>query len=166
MTSLCQRKRGYYNDSLSVDDTKWYPLITIALKDGTDIGNIDFSHVIGKFDKFSADTDSSVYRWQIRRNTIPDNPIWETPSTHVDTVDETAIKIDTNSTSITDGNGDLAGVFVDGGTLTAGAKNSVEIEEKTPSSDITNGAMVSIIIQATPSSSGTVSEIFAEWLES
>jgi hypothetical protein len=165
--STSERKAGHYRDSLAVDDTKWYPVMSIKLKDGTDnIGSgDDYSHIIGALESFSSDTDATAYRWQVRRGTSPDSPTWENPSSHSDKPDETAMKVDTASTSITDGSGNLTGVFVDGGTLTSGAKNKVDIEEENPSSDITNGSVVTFVVRAVPGTSGNISEIFGRWTE-
>lgn len=164
--STSERRAGYYRDSLSVDDTKWYPVISIQVKDGTDIGSYNYSHVIGFLEQFSVNTDATGYRWQVRRGTTPDNPVWETPTTHTDTINETAMKVDTTSTSITDGNGNLTGVFVDGGTLTSGTKNDVTIEEENPSSEITRDSIVTIAVRTVPNSSGTLNSLFTRWIES
>jgi hypothetical protein len=154
---------GHYRDELAgVDDTAWYPAISFKLKDGTDnIGSgQDFGHVLGELRRFSVDTDANAYRWQFRRGTHPDNPSWKTPSSHTNKPDETAFKVDTNSTSITDGSGNLTGVFIDGGTLAEGAKNVASIDDEEIDGQITNSQVVTLLFQAVPSASGTISEIF------
>jgi hypothetical protein len=162
------RLSGHYRDELTgVDDTQWYAAISFKIKDGSsNLGSgIDFTHVLGVVQKFSADADSNAYRWQIRKGTSPSNPSWGTPSTHVDTPDETAFKVDTNSADIQDGNGDLTGVFIDGGTIDEGDKNVAELDETKVEGQITNGQVLTLIFQAVPGSSGTISEIFLKMAE-
>lgn len=165
--STNERRAGHYRDSLSgVDDTQWYPVVSARLKDGTDVGSIDFTHVLASVLNFEIDTDNTGYRWQIRRGAVPDNPSWETPSSHTGTQDETAMKVDTNSTSIDDGSGTPTGVFVDGGTLSAGGNNALEIQQEDSSGNIVGEQVVSLVVQAVPGGSGTVSEAFFNWEES
>lgn len=160
-----KRRAGHYvNEITGIDDTQWYPVVSIKLKDGSDIGSIDFRHVLADVLDFSADTDSSSYRWQVRRGTELDTPSWETPTTHVDKQDETACKVDTSATTIDQGNG-LTGVVVDAGTLTAGQKNQTDIQANDPSGEIGGDETMTLVIQASPNQSGTVSEMFFNWQE-
>lgn len=152
-------------DSLAVDDTKWHAAISLKLKDGTDIGSIDFKHVLGRVLNFEADTDATLYRWQLRRGGTPNNPTWETPESHTDTPAETAMKVDTSSADIQDGSGNLTGVFIDGGTLSAGKKNDTNVVTNEPSAAIVNDQVVTLLVQAETGSSGTVSEITLKWTE-
>jgi len=161
-----QRRGGHYRDILSgIDDTKWHPVVSLKLKDGTDIGSKDFTDVLTSFARFETDTDNSAYRWQVRTNTSPVNPSWETPSSHVSMQDETAVKIDTSATSIQDGNGDPTGVFVDGGTLTSGSNNKIDIQQKDTSGRIVANQTATVVVRAVPASSGEISETFVSWKE-
>lgn len=165
--STNNRRAGHYLDSISgIDDTKWYAAISFKLKDGTDIGSIDFSHVLCDVINFETDTDNSAYRWQLRRGTTPDNPTWETPTTHVDKQDETAVKVDTNSADVLDGNGDLTGVVVDAGTLSSGGNNKAEIQKADTSGQLSGNDVMTLQFQAVPGSSGTITETFLSWGES
>ena len=159
------RKGGHYRDELtSVDDTQWYPLVSVKIKDGSDFPR-DLSYILGQTLSFEIDTDNTRYRWQVRQQTAPSSPSWEIPSTHEDTPTETAAKVDVTATDIQDGNGDLTGVHVDGGTLSAGSKNEQEVQQSDSDGQITDDTVISLVIRATPANSGTVSEIFLEWEE-
>lgn len=155
------RKVAHTRTSLStVDDTAWYPAISFKLKDGVDnIGSgHDFTHVLVEFDDFVADTDQAGYRWQIRKGVTLDSPSWENPNSHDSKPDETAFKVDTTATNAADVDG-LTGVFIDGGTLAAGEKNSTSAEGEEIDGQITNGQTVTLLFQAVPTESGTISEI-------
>jgi hypothetical protein len=160
------RRAGHYRDSLSgVDDTQWYPVVSVQIKDGTDIGSIDFSHIIGGVIDFQADTDNTGYRWQVRRGTTPNSPTWETPSTHEDKQDETAMKVDVSSTNIQDGSSNTTGIFVDGGTLSAGGNNPIDIQQEDASGEIVGSEIITVVVQAIPGGSGTITESFVSWEE-
>jgi len=79
--------------------------------------------------------------------------------------DETAVKIDTSATSIQDGNGDPTGVFVDGGTLTSGSNNKIDIQQKDTSGRIVANQTATVVVRAVPASSGEISETFVSWKE-
>lgn len=162
------RYSGHYRGNLTtVDDTAWYPAISFKMKDGSsNIGSgYDFTHVLGKIAMFAVTADANSYRWQIRIDTEPDTTAWETPETHVDTPDETAFKVDTSATSITDGAGNLTGTVVDAGSVTEGRKNEANIEQKDVEGQVTNGKVVTLLFQASPTNSGTLSEIFFKLAE-
>lgn len=163
--SSTARRAGHYRDQLSgVDDAKWYPLISAKIKDGNDFPR-DLSYILGETLGFEIDTDNTGYRWQIRQQTTPNSPSWQIPSTHEDNPTETAAKVDVASTDIQDDNGDLTGVHVDGGTLSAGTKNEQTVQQSDAVGQITDDTIITLLVQATPSSSGTVSEIFLSWEE-
>lgn len=162
------RFSGHYRADLSaVDDTAWYPAISFKLKDGTsNLGSgVDFSHVLGEISNFSATSDANSYRWQVRLDTEPDTVTWETPETHIDTPDETAFKVDTSATSITDGSGNLTGVVIDAGTLSEGTKNTTDISAESVKGQVTNDQIVTLTFQGSPADSGTISEIFFKMAE-
>lgn len=156
-----ERTCWHYRDSLAVDDTQWHPAMSFKLKDGTDIGAIDFSHILGEVLRFYADTDANAYKWQVRIDTVPVTPSWETPESHADDVDasETAFKVDTTSTDITDGSGNLTGVNIDGGMLAAGQQNQPEVSSEEIDGTVAGDQVVTLLFKATPTASGTVSEI-------
>lgn len=154
------RTSWHYIDSVSaIDDTKWHHAISFKLKDGTDIGSVDFTEVLGEVRRFYADTDTTAYKWQIRRGTTPDNPIWEIPESHTDTPDETAFKVDTNSADVQDGSGNATGINLDGGILKEGSNNSAQVSTEEIDGEVVNGQIVSLLFKAVPGGSGTVSEI-------
>lgn len=154
------RTSWHYLDSLSgVDDTKWHHAISFKIKDGTDIGSINFGKVLAEIRQFYADTDANPYKYQIRRGTTPDNPIWETPESHEDTPDETAFKVDTNSADVLDGSGNETGINLDGGMLKEGGNNEADISSEDIDGQIVNGQVVSLLFKAKPGTSGTLSEI-------
>ena len=155
-----KRTSWHYRDQLTgVDDTKWYHAMSFKIKDGTDIGSTDFTEVLAEIRKFVADTDANSYKWQIRRGTVPDNPNWVTPESHEDKPNETAFKVDTQSVDVEDGSGNDTGVNIDGSILREGKKNVSEVESEDISGEVVNGEIVSLLFKATPSNSGTVSEI-------
>jgi len=154
---------NHYRDELTgVDDTQWYPAISYKIKDGSDnIGSgIDFSTVIGEMRRLAVDADANAYRWQIRRDTELTSPSWGIPSSHTDTPDETAFKVDTSATNITDGSGNLTGVFIDGGSVDEGDKNIATIDDEEIDGQVTNGQVVTLAFRATPGSSGDLSEMY------
>lgn len=159
--NVAERTCWHYVDSLSVDDTAWVPAMSFKLKDGTDIGSLDFSHILAEVSRFYADTDSNSYKWAVRVDTEPDAPTWETPESHAEDADpnETAFKVDTASTSITDGSGNLTGVNVDGGVLAEGKQNVNNVLSEEISGQVDGDQTVSLVFKSTPGSSGTVSEI-------
>lgn len=154
-----ERTSWHYLDLITVDDTKWHHAISFQLKDGTDIGSTDFRKVLANVRKFEADTDANSYKWQIRRGTTPDNPVWETPESHEDTPGETAFKVDTNSADVEDGSGNDTGVNIDGGILAEGEKNVAEVNAQDISGDVVDDETVSLLFKAVPGQSGDVSEI-------
>jgi hypothetical protein len=155
-----RRTSWHYLDTLSgVDETKWYHAISFKLKDGTDIGSIDFRKVLGEVRRFYADTDANTYKWQIRRDTVPDNPSWETPESHEDKPDETAFKVDTQSADVEDGSGNDTGVNIDGGMLEEGQKNEAAVSQEEIDGEVEGEQVVSLLFKATPGGSGSVSEI-------
>lgn len=164
-TENARRTGHYYDEQAGVDDTKWYHLVSFKLKDGTDIGSINFTKVLCEVDGFEIDTDSTAYRWQIRRGTQPSGPVWENPSSAEDNQDETALKADTTSADIQDGSGNLTGVMVDGGTLSSGQKNNNDTTGVGATGTIANEQIVSLVVKAVPGGSGTVSEIYFRALE-
>jgi len=101
----------------------------------------------------------TAHTFHVKGSTSTDNTNLP-PSSHTNKPDETAFKVDTNSTSITDGSGNLTGVFIDGGTLAEGAKNVASIDDEEIDGQITNSQVVTLLFQAVPSASGTISEIF------
>jgi hypothetical protein len=159
--STSTRPSGHFVDSVSnIDDTQWYYVMSVQLKDGSVIGSTNFRHVLADVQSFVSDTDSATYRWQLRRGTSLTSPSWETPDTHSDKPGETAIRVDTSATDFTDGSGNLTGVFIDGGTLDSGQKNKTDLLDANPSGELVNGEIVTLLLQASPGQSGTVSEIF------
>lgn len=161
-----RRTTGHYlNEVTGIDDTKWYHAISFKIKDGTDIGSIDFSHVLAQVGGFDVDTDQNAYRWQIRRGTTPDNPVWENPTSAEDNQDETALKVDTNSADIQDGSGNLTGVMLDGGNLAEGGNNSEEVRDIDATGEIVGEQIVSLVFKAVPGATGTVSNIYLRALE-
>ena len=159
------RRAGHYVDSYSgIDDTQWYPIMSVQLKDGTDIGSIDFRHVLADILSFETDTDNSSYRWQVRRGAVLDQTTWQTPSSHEDKPDETAMKVDTSATTIDQGSG-ATGVVVDGGTLSSGGNNETNIQGNDPSGQIAGTQVVTLVVRATPGGSGTISETYFNWQE-
>lgn len=154
------RTTWHYLDELAaVDDTKWHHAISFKLKDGTDIGSTDFTHILGEIRRFYADTDTNPYKWQIRRETTPDNPTWENPESAEDKQDETAFKVDTASADVQDGSGNLTGVNLDGGMLTEGSNNEADLSQEELDGEIVGDQVVSLLFKAKPTTSGTVSEI-------
>lgn len=160
------RRTWHYRQSLSsVDDTKWYAAISFAIKDSTDIGSIDFSHIIGEIIGFEANPDSTGYKWQIRRGVSLDNPTWENPESAEDKQDETGLKVDTSVADVQDGNGDLTGVHLDGGLLTAGEKNKINVDTEKAVGQVSNSQVVTLLFKALPTQSGTVSDILFKLAE-
>jgi len=150
-----ERRSGHYRESLTgIDDSRWYPVISATIKDGADFGPIDFEHIIASIARFEADTDSSPYQWQLRIGTEPNDPVWEIPSSHADRPDETAVKVDVNSTDIQDANGDATGVFIDGGTLSPDAVNNVDIQQQETSGDIVGGETITLAVRGRSSTTG------------
>ena len=162
-----ERRAGHYRATLSgVDDTQLYPVMSATIKDGDDFGPVDFEHIIASIVRFEADTDSALYRWQLRVGTQPNDPVWEIPSSHTDTPDETAVKVDVNSTDIQDGSGNETGTFVDGGTLSADSVNNVDVQQKDTSGVIVGGETVTLAVTAVSGvSGGEISESFLVWKE-
>lgn len=160
-TSNIRKASHYLDGPLSVDDTKWYAAITFKIKDGSDnIGSgRDYSHVLGRTEEFSVDTDANVYRWQVRRGTVPDNPNWKNPDSAEDKPDETAMKVDTQSADVQDGNGDLTGVHIDSGVLAEGQKNEANISDSDIDGQIPTGQPITLLFKAKPTTSGSISEI-------
>jgi hypothetical protein len=156
------RTNGHYLDELMVDDTKWHHAISFQLKDGSGgaDGAIDFRTVLGVVRRFYADTDANSYKWQIRLGATPDNPSWENPESAEDKPDETAFKVDTQSADVQDGSGDLTGVHIDSGVLAEGGNNEAAVATEEVDGEITGNLVVSLLFKATPSESGTVSEIY------
>lgn len=156
------RLTGHYLDSLNVDDTKWHHAISFKLKDGSGGADraIDFRHVLGAVRRFYADTDANPYKWQIRRGTDPDNPVWENPESAEDKPDETAYKVDTNSADVQDSNGDLTGVHVDSGMLKEGGNNEANIDTEEVDGLIVDDEVITLLFKAKPATSGTISEIY------
>jgi len=162
-----ERRGGHYRATLSgIDDTQWYPVVSATIKDGDDFGPIDFEHIIASIVRFEADTDSSPYQWQFRVGTEPNDPVWEIPSSHTDTPDETAVKVDVNSTNIQDASGDATGVFVDGGTLSPDSVNNVDVQQKDTSGTIVGGETATLVVRGqSGTTGGEVSESFLVWKE-
>jgi hypothetical protein len=152
------------NLSLAVDSTQWYPAVSFKLKDGSDIGTIDFSHIVGNILNFLVNVDTGSYEWQIRRGTQLSGATWQNPWSATDKQDETALKTDTSATSITDGNGNLTGVFIDGGSLSAGKKNEKDLQEAPADGDIVNDEIITLVFRGV-SSSGTLSDIYFKMRE-
>lgn len=155
------RITGHYRASLSaVDDTKWYAAISFRIKDGTDIGSIDFRHLLIEMQGFSSNPDATAYRWQIRRGTTPDAPTWENPSSAEDNQDETGLKVDVSSADVQDGSGNLTGVNVDSGTLAGGEKNKVTPNTEDIPGQLAGDEVATLLFKAVPGSSGTISDIY------
>lgn len=155
-----ERTTWHYRDELAaVDDTQWYHAMSFQLKDGTDIGSTDYTHILSHIQEFTVDTDANAYKWQIRRGTTPDNPTWENPESAEDKQDETAFKVDTNSTDVLDGSGNLTGVSLDGGVLAASSKNDDDSSDEGIEGEVVGDQTVSLLFKAVPGGSGTLSEI-------
>lgn len=155
-----RRTSWHYADSVSaIDDTKWYHAMTFKVKDGTDVGSINFNEVLAEVRRFYADTDANPYKWQIRRGTVPDNPTWETPESHENKPDETALKVDTNSADVLDGSGNETGINVDGGVLAEGGNNEAAVSQEEIDGEMSADDTMSLLFKAKPGASGTVSEI-------
>lgn len=164
--STNNREMSHYLDSLTgIDDTEWYPAISIQIKDGSDIGSIDFSNVISELFNVEYANDNVPKRWQIRRDTTPNNPSWEDPSGVEGDTGETAMKVDTNSTSITEG-GNATGFFMDGGTIAAGDNQRRNARQAGATGKITRGDIVSLCFRAQPGEgTGAVNAVTWAWEE-
>ena len=154
-----ERTSWHYLDSLTVDDTKWHHAISFQLKDGTDVSSTNFRKVLGTIRRFYAEANSTSYKWQIRRGTTPNDPVWGVPESHVDTPDESAYKVDTNSADVQDGSGDTTGVNLDGGILAEGSINETEIKAENIDGEIVDEEITSLLFKAKPTTSGSVSDI-------
>jgi hypothetical protein len=158
--STNSRRNGHYRETMAgIDDTKWYAAMSFNIKDGTDIGAIDFGHVIANTVSFTSNPDSTGYRWAVRRGTTPDNPIWENPSSAEDKQDETALKVDVNSADVQDESGNLTGVSIDSGTLAAGEKNKITPNSQGAVGQLNNGEVVTLLFKAVPGGIGDIQDI-------
>lgn len=155
------RRTWHYLDTLAgVDDTQWYAAMSFKAKDGTDIGSIDFTHVLGTLIGMEVLPDTSTYKWQIRRGTVPDSPTWESPESAEDKQSETAFKVDTASADVLDGSGDLTGVHVDGGIIQGSGFFTSGLENEGAAGTIVNDQVITLLFKAAPTESGTLGNIF------
>lgn len=156
----------HYRDTLAaVDDTQWYPAINIKIKDGTDIGNINFNHVLANIFEWSVINGNAAMRWQIRRDVTLDTVTWEDPEHVEGDSTETCMKVDTSATTIGDGNGFATGEFLGGGTIPSGGKQRTSIDKEGVDGRITNNDIITLAFRAQAGKSGDISAITFKWEE-
>jgi len=161
------RKRRVGVDALSVDDTQWYPAISVQVKDGSGgaNGDIDFRHVLSVFDKFEVITSDQRIRWAIRRNTQLTGASFQQSPDDIDD-DEIALKYDTSATDANDGSGNVTGSFLDGGRIQPSKKNESDVDTASFENRITNGQIFTLCFRAVDGQSmSTLNDIVLKWDE-
>lgn len=161
------RENGHYRDTLTgIDDTQWYPAISVQVKDGTDIGSKDFTHIISEVFGFTASNDNVPKRWQVRRDTTLDTATWVDPSSVEGNTDETAMKIDTSATSIANGSGNASGYYIDGGILPSGDNQRREATTASSTGKVTENDIMTLAFKAQDGEgTGAVNAINFKWEE-
>jgi hypothetical protein len=161
------RQNSHYRDTLTgVDDTQWYPAVSVKVKDGTDIGTKDFLHVVAEVFGLNVSNDSVPKRWQIRRGTTLDTATWQDPESVEGNTDETALKVDVSATSIGDGSGNATGYYMDGGTLPSGGNQRRDVTAASATGKITTGDIVTLAFRAQDGEgTGAVNAIDFKWEE-
>jgi len=83
-----------------------------------------------------------------------------------DEPDETAVKVDVNSTDIQNASGNATGVFVDGGTLSPDSPNNIDVQQQNTSGTIVGGETITLAVRAESGvSTGEISDTFLVWQE-
>lgn len=155
------RRGSHYRDSLqNIDNTAWYPAISVRIKDGTDVGSVDFSHVLAEMEGIELSNDTAPKKWEVRRGTVLNSPSWETPSSADGDDGETAMKVDTSATALSD-----RGEYIDGGILPSGDNQIRNIQKDGVDGRMTPEDTITLMFQAQPNESGAVSPVFLKWTE-